>query len=412
MTLAKGVKFQAQVIFGDNDDDFAEEYEEWDEALLSSDSDNSSSDSDDYDYYSSHLSGNGHPSNNDIGSSSNNSQVDYQQPQMTSGVHSKAAHVPHIVTQSLDRRQSDHSLDSPLSSLGNSRAGPRDTMDLEQSETIKISLTPSIARSGGEADDGYGYNRSQNQQKKTVNKLERLLGEDDPLASPTSPRNSGGSSGKKSSIRKFFSRGSKDGGSSGKRKDSKTSSLGADSILSETASVSSQSTTSYSERDRSGSLDSAMLLQTQGSSVSDHLNTNNATSAMSAYSDPSRYYTPTDGPNSVMASPTSPSSLMSPSSFTSSSMPFDPHPPHPLHQQSVEQPVVLMVHGGNLAFGDDAKPALAYTSTTAMEMIQQVVDKLDPEASEPIEDRATNYYLVVKGVDGGKFFNRILLHES
>ncbi|KAI8085166.1 uncharacterized protein BX664DRAFT_267199 [Halteromyces radiatus] len=63
VTLAKGVKFQAQVIFGgsDDEDDFAEEYEEWDEALLSSDTDDGSSDSDDYDYYSSHLSGTKQP---------------------------------------------------------------------------------------------------------------------------------------------------------------------------------------------------------------------------------------------------------------------------------------------------------------------------------------------------------------
>ncbi|KAI8341828.1 hypothetical protein BC941DRAFT_499364 [Chlamydoabsidia padenii] len=404
VTLAKGVKFQAQVIFGGSDDegDFAEEYEEWDEALLSSDSDDNSSDSDDYDYYSSHLSGNGY-SNNQMQSDYNI----YQQSTMSNSNNkiNKGVRVPPIVTQSLDHRHSGNSMDSPLSTLSNNKNGTRDTLDLEQSETIKISLTPSIAR--GEVDDSYGgYNnrsQQQQQQKKTMNKLERLLGEDDPSTSPTSPRNSGGS-GKKSSIRKFFSRGSKDGGNYGKRKDSKTSSLGADSILSETASVSSQSTTSYSERNRSGSLDSAMLLQTQGTS-SDHNNVN--TTGTPTYSDHTRYFTPTDGPNSVMASPTSPSSIMSPSSFTSSLLPVDQQlhhlQPHHHHHQPDEQPVELMIYGGNLTLGQGAKPALAYSTTTAMELIQQVVDTLDSEASEPVEDRATNFYLVVKGVDGDEY---------
>ncbi|ORZ20275.1 hypothetical protein BCR42DRAFT_408371 [Absidia repens] len=223
-----------------------------------------------------------------------------------------------------------------------------------------------------------------------MNKLEKLLGDDDSLSSPTSPRSTNG--GKKGGIRKFFSRSSKDSGSNGKRKDSKTPSLGGDSILSESASLSSQST-SYSERDRSGSLDSAMLLQTQGTrSLSD----NN-----------SRYHTPMEDPNSMMASPTSPSSLMSPSSFTSNSSPLEQHHPHHLHQQhhhqNMEQVTTLMIHGGNITLDDNAKPASVYTFTTAMEVIQQVVATFDRGHTESLEDYAMNYYLVVKGVDGDEY---------
>ncbi|ORZ07635.1 hypothetical protein BCR42DRAFT_151307 [Absidia repens] len=402
VTLAKGVKFQAQVIFGgsDDEDDFAEEYEEWNEALLSSDSDGSSSDSDDYDYYSSSLSGNGYNSN------SNNNQVGF----------SKAAHVPPIVTQSLDRRTSEqHSIDSPLSARSN-RLGSRDTLDLEQSETIKISLTPSIARGGGDVDNNQGYNQYQQQQKKsTMNKLERLLGEDDSLTSPTSPKSSGGI-GKKSSIRKFFSRGSKDSNSSsgsGKRKDSasKISISGGDSILSETNSISSQST-SYSERDRSGSLDSAMLLQAYGASPSSDGNdyhqqhaTNNMVTPINT--DSNRYY----GPNSSdkFNTCTSPSSITSPSSFTSQSMSSfsQPHPyqqsQQHQYQNQQEQPTTLMIHGGNIVFDDKAKPAMVYTSTTAIELIQQVVETFDFGPKETITDRAANYYLVVKGADDDEY---------
>jgi hypothetical protein len=69
----------------------------------------------------------------------------------------------------------------------------------------------------------------------------------------------------------------------------------------------------------------------------------------------------------------------------------------------MEQPTTLMIHSGDIAMGGNAKPASVFTSTTAMEVIQQVMANFDHGHTEALEDHAMNYYLVVRGVDGGKF---------
>ncbi|CAO3642007.1 unnamed protein product [Cunninghamella blakesleeana] len=436
VTMAKGVKFQAQVIFGDSDDeegDFEKEYEEWDGALLSSDSDDMSSDSDDYEYYSSHLAGNGHPDH-----------PSFQNGFMQQQFNNSNKPTP-IVTQSLDRRPSQQSVDSPSSA--NSILSPqqhnnqgrfpgggpfRDTLDLEQSETIKISLTPSIARGGGESSNN---NNNNNNNGSAAGRLERILGDDDSITSPTSPR-----SGKKSGFRNFFSRKNSSGG---KRKENKTSSVSSISAGSYENGSTSSLSTSYSERNRSGSLDSNMLLsaytstpsgnnQQQQQQQQNHIHYNHQNQNQNQNQNQSYNNDPSDN---LLNSPTSPTAYYT-SDHHFNTIPDNQsqqqhhheqhhhehhhhehhhhekqpneqhheqhhhHHYHHHHEEGHELPTTLEIHPSNALIGNGPQTALAYASTTAIELIEQVIEKFGIEDQDGSTDLSMNYYLSVKGVDG------------
>lgn len=148
--------------------------------------------------------------------------------------------------------------------ITNNSGGPsnRDTLNLSD-ETIKISLTPSIAR---DYDDDHRTSDSSIQSKlKKAAKLEKLLSSPE----PTLQQQQGGRRGskdsnnkekkEKSGIRKFFSR-------SNSKDSSKKKSNGGElerTFSGESqVSISSQSTgmSSIMDRDRQGSLDSTMML--------------------------------------------------------------------------------------------------------------------------------------------------------
>ncbi|KAF1803906.1 hypothetical protein FB192DRAFT_1279741 [Mucor lusitanicus] len=256
VTLAKGVQFQSQIIYGSSDDeeDFEAEFEQWDEKMRSDDSEtddqDSDQDSDDpYNYYDDH-------------NQSYSDQADL------------------------------------------------DTLNLED-ETIKISLTPSIAR--GYDDQQRNSDSSIQSKLKKAAKLEKLLG------SSASPE---------PAVQEQQRRNSKDNNSGGKKEKSATQSslerqLSGGSNY-ETASISSQSTGIMSfDRDRQGSLDSSIM------------------SAAAAV-----------------------------------------------------QPTQLKIHAGNITdFGHEPyKYALIYPSTTALELIHQVIHLAYHD-----------YYLIVKTLGGDEF---------
>lgn len=226
----------------------------------------------------------------------------------------------------------------------------RDTMNLED-ETIKISLTPSIARGN---DDHHRSSDSSIQSKlKKAAKLDKLLGSSsspEPTIQEQQRRNSKDSNSskkEKSGIRKFFSRSSSIGGSSKESKKSKKLSSSSSTLerqLSgesnyETASISSQSTGMVSiDRDRQGSLDSSII--------------------------------------SAAAS---------------------------------VQPTQLKINAGNITdFGNEPyKFVLIYPSTTALELIHQVIQRPNNENDEDILVENTSayhdYYLIVRTLGGDEF---------
>ncbi|CAO3621349.1 unnamed protein product [Mucor hiemalis] len=265
VTLAKGVQFQSQIIFGGNssdseDDTFEAAFEQWDERMRSDSSDDSddSEDSEDpYNYYD--------------GQQSFSEQQQPQPPQHQQN-YSMDMYTPYNDNrQSVDpvdyynddrhSRDSDILNDQELSNRNNNR----DTMNLED-ETIKISLTPSIARD--EHNNRASDSSIQSKLKKAA-KLEKLLG----TASPEpvngqrrGSKDSNNSKDKKSGIRKFFSRGSSSSSDKEKgKKKGKGDRRSSGGSQYETASISSQSTgvVSLVDRDRSGSLDSTLQQQQQ-----------------------------------------------------------------------------------------------------------------------------------------------------
>ena len=225
----------------------------------------------------------------------------------------------------------------------------RNTLNLED-ETIKISLTPSIARG---YDDHHRNSDSSIQSKlKKAAKLDKLLG---PSSSPEptiqeqqrrNSKDSNSSKKEKSGIRKFFSRSSSTGGNNKESKKNKKSSasLSLERQLSggsnyETASISSQSTGMMSfDRDRQGSLDSSII--------------------------------------SAAAS---------------------------------VQPTQLKINAGNITdFGNELyKFALIYPFTTALELIHQVIQHPNDENNEDVLVENTSayhdYYLIVRTLGGDEF---------
>lgn len=379
VTLAKGVQFQSQIIYGSSDDeeDFEAEFEQWDEKMRSDDSEtddqDSDQDSDDpYNYYDDHNQSYSDPADlyspyQGHESSETASQQQQQQQQRRSLINTKPINNTSYMQHNGNTHQADptdqYNQISNDSDIINDpqdhivRNVDRDTLNLED-ETIKISLTPSIAR--GYDDQQRNSDSSIQSKLKKAAKLEKLLGSS---ASPESAvqeqqrRNSkdnNSSSGKKekSGIRKFFSRNSSSSGGSGSSsKDSKKSKKSAtqsnlERQLSggsnyETASISSQSTGMMSfDRDRQGSLDSSIM------------------SAAAAV-----------------------------------------------------QPTQLKIHAGNITdFGHEPyKFALIYPSTTALELIHQVIHRSGDENDDDamlVQDSAVayhDYYLIVKTLGGDEF---------
>lgn len=272
VTLAKGVQFQSQIIYGgassdSEDDTFEAAFEQWDERMRSDSSDDSdaSDDSEDpYNYYD---------------DSRHQSYTEQPQPPQHQQDYSMDMYTPyndnnnnrHMVDP-VDYYNNDdrHSRDSDIlndGELSTNRNSNRDTMNLDD-ETIKISLTPSIARD--EHNNRASDSSIQSKLKKAA-KLEKLLGSASP--EPINPNRRGSkdsnnsSKDKKSGIRKFFSRNSSSSNSDKdkskkKGKGDRRSSGGSQF---ETASISSQSTgvVSIGDRDRSGSLDSTLQQQQQ-----------------------------------------------------------------------------------------------------------------------------------------------------
>lgn len=309
VTLAKGVKFQAQVIFGSSDDeDFEEEYEEWQETIRSdTDTDNedtTTTDSSDYDDYY-----------DDVHLYSSAFGQDLQQPQQSPPQQQQHQHQQHYRSTTF-----------------------RDTLDLEASETRKISLTPLVARGRDEYHQGTSY---QSQEEKSNNnnnnKLDLLLNSnsDEPTNATTTPAHTKEKK-EKSGLRKLFSRNkSKDKKKKQQqqqqqqRKGSVDKQSITESILSETASTSSQSITTSSGVGVDSGID------------------------------------------------------------TSSSL----------------QPVMLKIFAGNdVRFLGEAayKIAHVYPSTTTVELIQEALDTFDIEDCNTDPDAHLDYFITVKGVDGGK----------
>ncbi|GAN06333.1 hypothetical protein MAM1_0119c05814 [Mucor ambiguus] len=372
VTLAKGVQFQSQIIYGSSDDeeDFEAEFEQWDEKMRSDDSETDDQDSDEdsndpYNYYDDHNQN--YSDQTDLYSpyqEHESTTVSYQQQQQRRSLINTKPINNTSYTQQPNNSNNTHYADpigqyqqiSNDSDIINDpqdhivRNVDRDTLNLED-ETIKISLTPSIAR--GYDDQQRNSDSSIQSKLKKAAKLEKLLG---PSASPEPTvqeqqrRNSKDSnSGKKekSGIRKFFSRNSSSGGNSKDSKKSKKSATQSslERQLSggsnyETASISSQSTGMMSfDRDRQGSLDSSIM------------------SAAAAV-----------------------------------------------------QPTQLKIHAGNITdFGHESyKAALIYPSTTALELIHQVIHRSNDDNDDAllVEENTVayhDYYLIVKTLGGDEF---------
>ncbi|CAO3614145.1 unnamed protein product [Mucor fragilis] len=362
VTLAKGVQFQSQIIYGSSDDeeDFEAEFEQWDEKMRSDDSEtddqDSDQDSDDpYTYYDDHNQNYSDPADlySPYHGDTAAGTASHQQQQRRSLVNTKPINNTNYNTNHTDPMDQYNNQISNDSDIINDpedrivRNVDRDTLNLED-ETIKISLTPSIAR--GYDDQQRNSDSSIQSKLKKAAKLDKLLG---PSASPEPAvqeqqrRNSkDNTSGKKekSGIRKFFSRNSSSGSSSKESKKSKKSATQSslERQLSggsnyETASISSQSTGMMSfDRDRQGSLDSSIM------------------SAAAAV-----------------------------------------------------QPTQLKIRAGNITdFGHEPyRFALIYPSTTAVELIHQVTRRSTDE-NEDVEENAAayhDYYLIVKTLGGDEF---------
>ncbi|KAI8372313.1 hypothetical protein EDC96DRAFT_557375 [Choanephora cucurbitarum] len=333
VTLAKGVQFQSQIIYGssdDEDDNFEAEFEQWDERMRSDQSDTDDMISDDesddhYQYYSGQ---------------------EIEQPiDMYTANYSQMNSNPNAVQNDIHPYQNGHDDSRPIdadSDIINDTFNPRISKELED-ETIKISLTPNIAR-GIDENPRHSDNNVQSKLRKAA-KLERILNAASAASSSsTEPylQERRGSKDKdqkkeKSSIRKFFSRkdSTKENKKNKKQQQSNEHTLERQ-ISIETASISSQSTGAISiERDRFGSTDSNSAQHYQ-------------------------------------------------------------HQPH--------LPVQLKINAGNITdFGElPYKMANVLPSTTATELIHQVIQH-DPN-QEPMGEHAYNdYHLIVRTLGGDEF---------
>lgn len=369
------MQFQSQIIYGSSDDeeDFEAEFEQWDEKMRSDDSEtddqDSDQDSDDpYNYYDDHNQSYSDQADlyspyqgHEPATAAEAASYQQQQQQRRSLISTKPINNTSYVQNSNADPVDQYNQISNDSDILNDpqdhiavRNVDRDTLNLED-ETIKISLTPSIAR--GYDDQQRNSDSSIQSKLKKAAKLEKLLGSSaspEPAVQEQQRRNSkdnnSGGKKEKSGIRKFFSRNSSSSGGSSNSKDNKKSKKSAtqsslERQLSggsnyETASISSQSTGIMSfDRDRQGSLDSSIM------------------SAAAAV-----------------------------------------------------QPTQLKIHAGNITdFGHEPyKYALIYPSTTALELIHQVIHRSSDENEDAVlvEENTVayhDYYLIVKTLGGDEF---------
>lgn len=384
--LAKGVKFQAQVIFGSSDDeDFEEEFEEWQETIRTdSDTDDldDTTDSDDDDDYYDDVRLYGSTGGYDYGQSSvdNYARSHHQQQQQQQQQYAQPTSNHHQQQQQQQQQPYPTAQQQQQQRGGNMPF--RDTLDLEATETIKFSLTPEVARDTHESGNQYREMSYGDPQSK-ASKLESILagdGSSPPASSssssagpPVNEQRRGSKDKKeKGALRKLFSR-NKDGKDKKQRKGSMDKqtpiiTVGDQVISSETASLSSQST-GYSDRDRASSIDSS--------------------SHMHMHHHQQYHYS------------------------HQQQQPRDAHPPQQQRQsepaataqQQQQQPAMLKIYAGNVRFGAEFKIANTYPNTTAADLIQHALHTFDIQNHQPSAnaDAHLDYFLVVRGVDGGKY---------
>ncbi|KAI9288322.1 hypothetical protein BC943DRAFT_349746 [Umbelopsis sp. AD052] len=266
VTLAKEVMFQAQHILSNSDDEeVEEEYEEWEEEMRSeTDSDFDSGDDiyeidDPENPYTGTYPRQGQ---SDLAIKNHDQPAVVEQAPMKATVNKVTTHemeqVEPIVAQKAHTYHSTTSEEPEVRSKVPVETEPRKSspykpgLDLDEDETIKISLTPSIAR-----DDEFADRKSDDSDSRLrkASKLDRILSKDDAGRRSEDLKDSGReeSKEKKGGFKRFFSRGkeSKDK----KKKSSNSTGDNRRSSDTETSSINSQST-GYSDH-RKNSVDSA-----------------------------------------------------------------------------------------------------------------------------------------------------------
>ncbi|KAL0081092.1 hypothetical protein J3Q64DRAFT_1756571 [Phycomyces blakesleeanus] len=341
VTLSKGVKFQAQVIIGLSDDeDFEEEFEEWHETMVSSESSSEESsdddDDDDYEYMEERQM---------------YGIEDYQEGSLTldhfpDDPSSLATIAPSLVS---DRRMSEGSIIDirPVESPQASVRAPLtfDDTIASEADTIRISLTPNIARGTTEETspvDAGGDKPRRN----TIDQLMSSIAADIDLDADTESSSIGKPRERKerNSLRKFFSRGKDKDKDKEKDKDkNKKNRQSSDSVL-DNASLNSQSTGGYSERERPTSI---------------------------AYSDRER-----------------PMSMDSTRRDSEDAQ---------LQHQTVQ--TALTIYAGTIPSEMDSLILRATATTMASELVEQAVQDFVTHGEMP-EQEGVEYFLTVKGIDG------------
>jgi hypothetical protein len=266
VTVAKGVMFQAQHILSNSDDEeLEEEYEEWEEDMRSeTDSDFESGDDiyeiDDPDNpYTGSYPRQGH---SDLAIKNHDEPARSEQGPMKTTVNKVAsyemekgepakAQQAQVFSNSASEEPEKRSR-TPTETEPRKSSPYKPGLDLDQDETIKISLTPSIAR-----DDEYGDRKSDDSDSRLrkAGKLDRILSKDDTGRKSDDLKDNARdeTKEKKSGFKRFFTRG-KDGKDK-KKKGSNSSGDTRRSSDTETSSLNSQST-GYSDH-RKNSVDTA-----------------------------------------------------------------------------------------------------------------------------------------------------------
>lgn len=264
--MAKEVMFQAQHIFSNSDDEeIEEEYEEWEEEMRSeTDSDFDSGDDiyeidDPENPYTGTYPRQGH---SDLAIKNHDQPALVEQAPMKATVNKAISHeieqTEPVMAQQAHIYQSNNSEEPEVRSKGPAETESRKSspykpgLNLDEDETIKISLTPSIAR-----DDEFSDRKSDDSDSRLrkASKLDKILSKEDASRKPEDLKDSGRDEAKekKGGFKRFFSRGkeSKDK----KKKSSNSTGDNRRSSDTETSSINSQST-GYSDH-RKNSVDSA-----------------------------------------------------------------------------------------------------------------------------------------------------------
>ncbi|KAI8577958.1 hypothetical protein K450DRAFT_249227 [Umbelopsis ramanniana AG] len=266
VTLAKEVMFQAQHILSNSDDEeIEEEFEEWEEEMRSeTDSDFDSGDDiyeidDPENPYTGTYPRQGQ---SDLAIKNHDQPAFVEQAPMKATVNKVTTHemekVEPVAAQKAHTYHSTTTEEPEVRSKVPAETEPRKSspykpgLDLDEDETIKISLTPSIAR-----DDEFADRKSDDSDSRLrkASKLDKILSKEDTSRRSEDLKDSGReeSKEKKGGFKRFFSRGKES-----KDKKKKSSSSTGDNRRSsdtETSSINSQST-GYSDH-RKNSVDSA-----------------------------------------------------------------------------------------------------------------------------------------------------------